>query len=199
MRESTHGTREKLVATAVQLLEELPPEQVTSALLLERSGVSKGSLYHFFQDFQELLDEAYLRRFRGRIDEDLAAVRSLVGSSSSSTEFFEQVHAITLATQSADRAANRFERARVLAIAEHDPRLRVRLGEMQRELNEGFSESIAAAQAKGWLTSDVPARAIAVFMQAYTLGVLIEDVSAEPLDKGVWADLIARIARVGLG
>jgi len=199
MRESTHGTREKLVATAVQLLEELPPEQVTSALLLERSGVSKGSLYHFFQDFQELLDEAYLRRFRGRIDEDLAAIRAVVESSSSSAEFFDQMHAITLATQSADRAANRFERARVLAIAEHDRRLRVRLGEMQRELNEGFAESIAAAQAKGWLTSDVPARVIAVFMQAYTLGVLIEDVSAEPLDKGVWADLITRVARVGLG
>ncbi|MDZ4264648.1 MAG: TetR/AcrR family transcriptional regulator [Mycobacterium sp.] len=48
----------KIVSTAAALLRRMEPEQVTTNLIAEKAGVSKGSIYQYFTDKEEILNAA---------------------------------------------------------------------------------------------------------------------------------------------
>jgi hypothetical protein len=52
---------------------------------------------------------------------------------------------------------------------------------------------VREAQAKGWLSSDVDAHVLAVFIQAYTLGQIVNDVTDNGMSRDAWVMLIDRI------
>jgi AcrR family transcriptional regulator len=58
-----HSTRRTLIEVTSVLMDEKPLLQITSDQVLSASGVSKGSLYHFFADFDELLEVVQAERF----------------------------------------------------------------------------------------------------------------------------------------
>lgn len=190
MRPGTHETKEKLVAATVGLLDDLPSTEVNAARVLERTGISKGSMYHFFEDFGDLLIEAYSRRFAAGLRGDLEVIRSIVEQSTDADDFAGRMRALSVASQSQERASRRYERARVLAMAEHDQRLRQRLAGTQNELNALLAALVSMAQAKGWLNSSYTPRAAALLIQAYTLGSLINDVTDSPVPRDEWIDLL---------
>ncbi|MCV7153976.1 TetR/AcrR family transcriptional regulator [Mycolicibacterium pyrenivorans] len=48
----------KIVSTAAALLRRMEPEQVTTNLIAEKAGISKGSIYQYFTDKEEILNAA---------------------------------------------------------------------------------------------------------------------------------------------
>ena len=60
-------------------------------------------------------------------------------------------------------------------------------------LNAGFAEAIARAQAKGLIDPGHDPRALAVFIQAYTMGRVLGDLDTEPLDPAAWNALIGDV------
>jgi AcrR family transcriptional regulator len=48
----------KIVGTTATLLRKTDPEQVTTNLIAEKAGISKGSIYQYFTDKQEIIDAA---------------------------------------------------------------------------------------------------------------------------------------------
>ena len=50
----------------------------------------------------------------------------------------------------------------------------------------------ADAQAKGWITPQLDARAAAVLFQAYTLGKIMDDISMQRVDRGAWDQMVDR-------
>ena len=68
MRHSVHPTKTHLIETAVALLEEKMPHEIAVDEILEKSGISKGSLYHHFEDLAELLESVrQMKRGEGRV------------------------------------------------------------------------------------------------------------------------------------
>ncbi len=61
----SHPTKEELIQTVVVLLEGTTLNQITSEQVLAISGISRGSLYHHFEDFSELLELAQVRSLFG--------------------------------------------------------------------------------------------------------------------------------------
>ena len=55
------------------------------------------------------------------------------------------------------------------------------------------------AQEKGFLNKNFEARTGAVFIQAYTLGRIVDDVTTTHMNDDDWEKLIGRIAREVLG
>ena len=49
-------TRQNLIQATSELMDEMSLEEISAALVLERTGASKSSMYHFFDDFSELLE-----------------------------------------------------------------------------------------------------------------------------------------------
>ena len=58
-----HPTKAILVETVVEMLETNKPDDIQADKVLEISGISKGSLYHHFEDLGELVESAQVARY----------------------------------------------------------------------------------------------------------------------------------------
>lgn len=193
-----HATRQRLVDATVDLMDRMPVEDIKVDLVLRETGITRGSLYHFFDDFSELLEAAYLTRFARRVEESSAVIRTIVDESADQEEFLTRLEAVTRVTQARDREGLRFERARILAKAENNERFRQALGAVQQGLTDALTDCFATAQSRGFLNRDFSPRAGAVLIQAYTLGKVIDDVVPSAMGDEEWDELITLVARRAL-
>ena len=188
-----HPTRERLLLTTVDLMDTENPEKVGVEMVLEKSGISKGSLYHHFEDFPSLLEAALVYRFHRVVDTSLALIANTVATATTREEFFADMEKVTAITHSREMTAIRFERARALGHAGTSERFKEALGVEQQRLTLAFADLVREAQSQGWVTRDIDPMAAAVFIQAYTIGKLIDEVTAEPVDEQEWLKLIHRM------
>jgi len=192
--QSAHPTKTKLRDAVVGMMELTPPEDIHSEYVLRETGISRGSLYHHYEDFTDLLEDAMLYRFSAGVEASTAAIETIVETAGNREEFFSMLEGVTRATQARKRSDIRFDRARMLAMAQHNERFRRKLGTVQDRLTDALTESIAMAQDKGWANPNFQARTLAVFIQAYTLGKIVDDVGEHPMDDSDWEHLITVIA-----
>lgn len=164
------------------LMETTAFEDITFDTVLEVSGVSRGSVYHHFDDYEHLLEEAQLERFSRSVAESIQVIESIMSIGSNREEFLKNLEIVTRATQDPGRASLRYDRARLLATAQHNSRFRTKLQSVQDQLTDSLTKSFAAAQEKGWLNQDFSPRAGAVFIQAHTLGKLVDDITPQSVD-----------------
>ena len=188
-----HPTRERLLLTTVELMDSENPEKVGVEMVLETSGISKGSLYHHFEDFPSLIEAALVYRFHRVVDSSVALIANTVATATTREEFFADMEKVTAITHSREMTAIRFERARALGHAGSSPRFKEALGVEQQRLTLAFADLVREAQNQGWVTTDIDPMATAVFIQAYTIGKLIDEVTAEPVDEQEWLKLIHRM------
>lgn len=193
MAKTAHPTREKLVATLVALMDERALYEIQVDDVLRESNISKGSLYHHFEDFPSLLEAALVYRFHRVVDSSIALIANTVATATTREEFFADMEKVTAITHSREMTAIRFERARALGHAGTSERFRESLGVEQKRLTLAFTDLVREAQNQGWITSDIDPMAAAVFIQAYTIGKLIDEVTAEPVDEQEWLKLIHRM------
>ena len=48
-------------------------------------------------------------------------------------------------------------------------------------------------RSKGFIKKELDPKVIAVFVQAYTIGIVVDDISTNPMDKEKWVNLIYSI------
>jgi len=166
------------------------PDKVHIDEVLLESGISKGSLYHHFSDFSELIEAALIRRFSILVDASIGLIEKVVHDSQSREEFINGLHLVTRATQNPDLSANRFERARALGMTGSNLRFRTALAIEQDRLTSALEDLFRESQHRGWLSTDFNPRAAAVMIQAYTLGQVINDVSDAKYNNDDWVALI---------
>lgn len=193
-RRTDHPTRIKLLEAVVEMMNETPPEDIHSEYVLQETGISRGSLYHHYEDFTELLEDAMLYRFAAGVEASTGAIENIIANASNEAEFLSMLEGVTRATQSPELAESRFDRARMLAMAQNNERFRAKLAAVQDQLTDALTDCFSQAQTKGWLNQDFQPRTGAVFIQAYTLGKIINDVSMNPMNDADWENLITLIA-----
>lgn len=189
----THPTKSKLIQTVVEMLDALDVADLQVDQVLERSGVSKGSLYHHFEDFSHLIEAAHVHRFARMIDRSITSLAEVLVGSPSKEAMIAGLKQVTRNTQRQELATLRFERARALALAEHQPRMRKAMAAEQARLTAAITDISRDAQSKGWVRADLDPQVLAVFIQAYTLGKIVDDISEDKMDPERWAELIDEI------
>ena len=186
----SHPTREHLIDTMVSLLDQKPPEKISVDEVLLVSGISKGSLYHHFEDFSDLLEVTYLRRFVAYVDFSTAAIADAVLNSRSREELLDALKAITRRTNSPDLYPIRLERIRTIGLAGGNERFKARLAVEQQRLTDAMADLVREGQSKGWINALFDPQAVAVFIQAYTFGRVLDEISERPVDIEKWLFLI---------
>ena len=58
-----------------------------------------------------------------------------------------------------------------------------------------LAELIAGAQARGLCNQEIEPHALAVLMQAWTLGKIVDDLSETPVDNDAYISLVNRVIR----
>lgn len=188
-----HPTQNRLLETTLHLLKTVRHEDITADLVLRTSGVSKGSLYHHFADFSDLMETALTELFAESVDANREIMSKIVSSAKSSGECFRMLSEVTRNTQSSDMFVLRARRAGVLASCANNSRLAEKVSVAQERLTRHYTKLFSVLQARGWMNTDFSPHAAAILIQSYTIGKIVDDISSDPVDSEEWVRLIDSI------
>lgn len=188
-----HPTKVALLEVVKGMIAEYGADGFTVEMVLAESGISRGSLYHHFEDFPDLVEEALLEINRTNVVTSIELVRREFERVSTKAEFLDAVGRVTRALHSPERFKARIDRVRMLAVCGDDERFRKRFGDDQTELVMSFTEVITDMQTRGIVRSDFDPKTLATFMNAYTLGIILNDVSTDPVSFEDWNTLVADV------
>jgi AcrR family transcriptional regulator len=193
MATKMHPTKSLLISTTVTLLATRLPGEIAVDEILDASGISKGSLYHHFEDLGELLEAAQVEIYAAWVDRSVDALVAMIAKVKTREDIVNGLKTITRFTQDQKYSNTRFQRARAIAAAEHNPRFKKRLAEEQTRLTDALIDLINEARNKGLYASDFDAHAGAVLVQAYTLGMIVDDFVDNQMDPEAWYELIDKV------
>jgi len=188
-----HPTRQKLIETTVALLDELRPNEITVDMILHQSGISKGSLYHHFEDAEELFEAAEIARFITSVDQAVAKLQAAVEVAATPEELAQTIRASTRSTQRPALAPLRLERARTLGRTLGNERFRKALGREQQRATYAIADVLQIAVNKGLVKDGVKPQVVAVFIQAYSLGRAVDDITYDPISEQDWNNMIDEV------
>ncbi len=95
-----HPTAALLCKTVEQMLSEKKPDLITAEEVLEKSGISKGSLYHHFEDLSDLIETTLIIRYAHWIDLSIRSMSKLLETGKTTKSLKEGLFKVTYATQS---------------------------------------------------------------------------------------------------
>ena len=191
----THPTKVHLTEAAATLIDELGSQGFTVEQLLEKSNISKGSLYHHFEDFHDVIMQAQVLRFARYVEDDITALTNVLLAASSREDMFGRLDLISRATHDAARSGRRADRIEILAGARHSEKMKNALAPTQARLTGAIADLVREMKAKDFVNQELDPGAVAVFIQAYSLGLIVNDVSNEPIDLEEWHAMISRMTR----
>jgi len=193
MPQNPHPTKARLIETTAGLLENQFPHDIQVDEILEKSGISKGSLYHHFHDLGELLEAAQVAKYAAWVDRSIGLIVPVLSGAKTRDDIIEGLRILTKYTQSSEYQQTRFYRARTLANSETSERFKVALGIEQDRLTAALEDLVAEAKNKGLFRAELDNRVVAVFIQSYTLGKIVNDIVPEPLAQEKWDDFIVNM------
>lgn len=161
--------------------------------ILKETGISKGSLYHHFGGREGLIAAARVTQFSRFVAEDAKNIRDTLTKTNTLEEFIATTSALVELGDSIERERARHNRLSVIASSYGRPELRQSLALQQHSHTETIAEAVRYGQQKGWIRTDVNARALAVFVQGYNLARVLLEIDTEPVPNADW-DHVVRVA-----
>lgn len=143
--------------------------------VIDRTGVSKSSLYLHFGGRDGLIESACLeifsRQVTANIDESIAALESI----QTAEQLWEAIPALVDIAIHDTPDDVRWNRVMMLAAAHSRPRLYEELGKRQMRLNAALTDAVATLQERGVVTKDVGAGELAILLQTVSFGRVFRD------------------------
>ena len=134
-----------------------------------------------------------MTQFSRFVAEDAKNIRDTLTKTNTLEEFIAATSALVELGDSIGRARARHNRLSVIASPYGRPELRQSLALQQHSHTETIAEAVRYGQQKGWIRTDVNARALAVFVQGYNLARVLLEIDTEPVPNADW-DHVVRVA-----
>lgn len=142
--------------------------------LIDRTGISKSSLYLHFGSRDGVIAKACLEIFSRQVTANVDAIIDALESVHTKEQFREIIPQI-IAAITAQEDSIRWNRAMVMAASRHRPDLWEELGKAQMRFNSALAESVVGLQERGVVRSDVSPRELALLVQALPFGRVFRD------------------------
>jgi AcrR family transcriptional regulator len=184
--ERLHPTKRVLLETVINLLETKKPEEILSDEVLQISGISKGSMYYHYKDWYQIIEDAICERFGRYVDRSVELCEQAISHAKSRDELVAFLKQVTRETQNREQAVTRFGRVRAIAMASQSDRMQRKLGEVQERLTESLEDLFREAKERGWAAKDLDPRSVAVLVQAYTFGQVVDDFTPVHMNIEAW-------------
>jgi AcrR family transcriptional regulator len=191
VRQSEHPTRTLLVETSTRLIEQHGPTGFTVEMLLTESGVSKGSLYHHFQDFTDVLEESVVRTYLNSVEEDIATLAWMIGEDPQPDQLRETLLSIVRISSTEHRSTQRMRRVHLLSMSDHGTDgMKAKLAYHQTRSIHALADIIRKAQELRVVKPDFDPEALAGVVLALVFGRVVSDVSESPIPDERWTPTI---------
>lgn len=186
--------RERLLDVTIELINEFGVDGVRLRDVMDRSGITNGSLYWEFTNRRALIDaalaERYVRRLAERTEEAFARVDT---SETGIGSLLGPIIDAFADPAESDLRAVRADRVTVLAAALSDERLAGQVGQAQAEQITRLTELVADLQGRGRITTDVSARSVALLVQVVSVGLPALDLPGPGVHDD-WREIVAYVA-----
>lgn len=192
MSEARGGGRERILAAAMETLEEHGEAAIRFADVAERAGVVPSVVAHHFGSREGLLAALHERRYVGLAAEDEDALRALIESTTTREEFAAGIARITAAVVDRGRTTRRMARIASIGASQHREDLAEQITHIVTGLLDALTDVVITGQRLGLVDPTVPPRALATFIHAYAIGMIANDLDARPAPP---EDLVPVIAR----
>jgi AcrR family transcriptional regulator len=165
--------------------------------VIEKTGISKSSLYLHFGDRDGLVGAAYVELFTTDTNRNIAQAISVFED----VKTREQLEAVLPPlVQALARIPHtvRWNRLDVLSATRHRPEFMSRIVEAQTRLNSALAEALSVQQKLGNVRTDLSAREMAVLIQGISLGRIFRDLDSkldrDDLDE--WSELTLAVYKL---
>lgn len=186
-----HPTRDLIVATAATIMKEKGVGALHIDDILEQTELSRGALYHHFKNVDEIIENALLFTYAEGINANIEFVRNVLASAKTAEQFRKGIFAANVAYARNEQLREvRKLRAHAMATTATAEELKNALAHEQQRLTNEYINVITEAQKNGWVRTSLDPFALATFIQAYSFGVIIDDVSESHVDADKWIAII---------
>ena len=191
-RDVIHPTAQALMDCTIGLMEK-NDHTPTSDEVLEASGISKGSMYHFFEDYSDLVESAEIQRFSHFVDlmcgELVTFFKGIPDRDVARTQMIEAVqrqisHKFT---------SSNFHYSSIFTQASNNERLRAKLMAQQDRLNELWIELFGVCAVKGWTRTEMDPRSASIIIQSLEFGLIVDQLQETQLSQRNWKDLVEQM------
>ena len=172
---------DEVIAVAIELLLRHGEGGFRIEDVIERTGISKSSLYLHFGDRDGLIGAAYVEQFTTDTNRNISQAIS-VFDDIRTTEQLEAVLPAFVKTIASIPHTVRWNRIDVLSAARHRPEFMARIVEAQTRLNSALTEALSVQQKLGNVRKDLSAREMAVLIQGISFGRIFRDLDSK-LDR----------------
>jgi AcrR family transcriptional regulator len=187
--------RERLLLAAVRHLETHGEADLRVTEIAEQADVVIGLIRHHFGSRDGLVAAAQQRRVEGAAREDLAGIRTVLGTIKSPDDLLVQFDLLTRQVVDRSRAEVRLSRFAAIAAAHGRPDAQQAIGGALGDLLDDFAALVREAQENGIVRRDLDARAIVTFIQAYSLGLIVHDLDPQAPEADLLAEVIRDVVR----
>jgi AcrR family transcriptional regulator len=187
----------EVIAVTIELLLKNGESGFRIEDVIEKTGISKSSLYLHFGDRDGLVGAAYVELFTTDTNRNIAQAISVFED----VKTREQLEAVLPPlVQALARIPHtvRWNRLDVLSATRHRPEFMSRIVEAQTRLNSALAEALSVQQKLGNVRTDLSAREMAVLIQGISLGRIFRDLDSkldrDDLDE--WSELTLAVYKL---
>lgn len=190
---------DEVVAVAIELLLKHGEGGFRIEDVIERTGISKSSLYLHFGDRDGLVGAAYVELFTTDTNRNISQALAVFEDIKTTEQLKAVLPVFVRAIANVPHTA-RWNRIDVLSAARHRPEFMARIVEAQTRLNSALTEALSAQQKLGNVRKDLSAREMAVLIQGVSFGRVFRDLDSkmDRDDLKDWSELALAVYEIVL-
>ena len=193
-----HPTAQKLVDTVIGMLEETSYDNIKSENVLHRSGISRGPMYHHFENFEDLIETAQVQLYARYAGGVIVAIQEVVARQSDPWKARKEIGILVhLKTNLASKRV-RWQCLGVLHNAASVKSFRFKLWETQEVINQEWIKTYEICLQRGWADPSRDPRVFAYMMQSFILGRVYDDIAPIKVEQEDWVQIGLRLLDVFL-
>lgn len=183
-RSDGRETMSRIIDFALAEFNKVGPDDFNLDRVLEKSGVSRSSVYHHFGGRNGVIAAVEAKLVEKDVDINNIGLRDFVNVASSATEILEVIKMEIASGSKLEDKETRQRRVRTFAAAQRSGLLNHVLHSKQREATEYLCETLQIATTKRLIKPRVPEMAIAHLMLSLLFGrILVDLVDSENGDQ----------------